>query len=195
MERALRRRCWSLWRGLSRIGCAHQYCKIINILIVGEHDSWRRLNQCTWAKLPTVYTLTKKTYPLKVVPLRCTPSGRATWRAGETQNRDLGFSSPAMMPRTTPACPLSPGALFLVELMADKCDWELLIQAPGSSKFGGLGHYGSCWVQVQEKYCVIFIALCSGVCVIISLTLLQARRGTLHWIHWWWVSLMRQCEC
>ena len=70
---------------------------------------------------------------------------------------------------TTPACPLSPGALFLVALMADKCDWELQIQAPGSSKFGGLGHYGSCWVQVIEKHCVIFIALC------------QASVSLFHW--------------
>ena len=70
---------------------------------------------------------------------------------------------------TTPACPLSPGALFLLALMADKCDWELQIQAPGSSKFGGLGHYGSCWVQVIEKHCVIFIALC------------QASVSLFHW--------------
>ena len=69
-----------------------------------------------------VYTFTEKTYSLELVLLRCTHSGQATWRAGETQNRDLGFSSPAMMPRTTPACPLSPGALFLLALTADKCD-------------------------------------------------------------------------
>ena len=60
------------------------------------------------------------------------------------------------MPRTTPACPLSPGALFLLALMAYKCNWEFQTQAPGSSKFGGLGHYGSCWVQVIENIIVWF---------------------------------------
>ena len=164
MEHAPRRRCWSLWRGSSRIGWPHQNCKIINILIVGERDTWRWLNQCTWAKLPNVYTLTKKH-----IHIRCTPSGLATLRAGETQNRDLGFSSPAMMHGTTPACPLSPGALFLLALMTDKCDWEFQIKAPSGSKFGGLGHYGSCWVQVIEKHCVIFIALC------------QASVSLFHW--------------